>query len=456
MGIQVVILAAGSGKRMNSTVPKVLHLLAAKPLLHHVLDIAVQLSELDPIVVYGHLGKHVKSSINNHQVKWVEQEQQLGTAHALQQTLNILNDKDNVLVLYGDVPLISKHTLEELINNTKAGQIGMVTANLPDPFGYGRIKRNNAKKIIGIVEEKDANPKERKIQEINTGIYLLPAKFLKKALPKIKNNNQQNEFYLTDIIALAAKEKIKINSVHPQAIEEILGVNDRIQQAHLERYYQRCQANKLMLAGVTLIDPVRLDIRGEIKTGKDVVIDINVICEGNVSLDDGCKIGANSILRNVSLGKNVIVKPNSIIDGAVIANDCEIGPFARIRPDTHLASSVHIGNFVEIKKSHVGEGSKINHLTYVGDAEIGSEVNIGAGTITCNYDGVNKSKTIIGDKVFVGSSSNLVAPVKIGKGATIGAGSTITQDAPENKLTVARAKQITIEGWERPKKKVSA
>lgn len=454
MAIQVVILAAGIGKRMNSSMPKVLHALAAKPLLAHVLETATQLSQQPPIVVYGHQGEQVKTATTSHDIKWVEQKQQLGTAHALQQTLPLLNDKDTVLVLYGDVPLTSKQTLENFINDTKPGQIGIVTANLANPYGYGRIKRK-AKNITGVVEEKDATATERKIKEINTGIYLLPVKFLKKALPKIKNKNKQSEYYLTDIIALAAKEKIKINSVQPQAIEEILGINDRLQQANLERYYQRYQAEKLMQAGVTIIDPSRLDIRGNIIAGKDVTIDINVILEGKVILGDGCQIGANCILRNVILGENVIVKPNSILEGAEIANDCAIGPFARIRPDTNLASNVHIGNFVEIKKSHVGMGTKINHLTYIGDAEIGTGVNIGAGTITCNYDGVNKFKTIIADNVFVGSNSSLVAPVKIGKAATIGAGSTITEDVPENKLTLARARQTTIEGWEKPKKKVA-
>ena len=386
-------------------------------------------------------------------MRWIEQKEQLGTGHALLQALPAINADDRVLVLYGDVPLISEEILKTLISTTPTNAIGMLTAQLANPTGYGRIKRDKQHNIVGIVEEKDATEKEKAITEINSGIYFVPANYLKKWLPELNNQNAQKEYYLTDIIACADKENIKVHAVSPRYTEEILGVNDRIQLAQLERFYQWQQAEKLMRQGVTLYDPMRLDVRGEVQVGRDVTIDVNVILEGRVVIGDECIIGPNVMLCNTELGARVEVRANSVIDGAEIATGCIIGPFARIRPGTVLATNTHVGNFVEIKNSIVGESSKINHLSYVGDSEVGKRVNIGAGTITCNYDGVNKHKTIIGDEAFIGSNTQLVAPVRIGEGATIGAGSTITEDAPAKQLTVARTRQQTIKDWQRPVKK---
>ena len=453
MSIQVVVLAAGQGKRMHSALPKVLHTIAGRTLLEHVLATAASLStEAVPIIVYGHEGEVLQRALSHHPVQWAEQKEQLGTAHALQQALPLINDADDVLILYGDVPLISTETLQQLIASTPADSMSILTAELSNPFGYGRIKRDEQQKITGIVEEKDASLAEKHITEVNSGIYLVPAALLKKWLPMLKNNNAQKEFYLTDIIDLAVKENIPVHNVKLMASEEILGVNDRVQLAQLERHYQRRVAERLLRQGVTIMDPARIDVRGVLQVGKDVTIDVNVLFEGRVEMGDGCHIGPNVILRNTILAERVEVKANSLIDGAEIAEDCVIGPFARIRPGTVLASHAHIGNFVEVKNSQVGSHSKINHLSYVGDSEVGERVNIGAGTITCNYDGVNKHKTIIGDDAFIGSGTELVAPVAIGEGATIGAGSTITHDAPAEKLTIARVQQRTIEEWERPVK----
>lgn len=454
MKIQVVILAAGQGKRMFSKLPKVLHTLAGKPLLEHVITVARAIEpHLPPIIVYGHQGQELLDKLNHHEnVKWIKQDEQLGTGHALLQALPEIADNTRVLVLYGDVPLISRETLQKLIAATPSDAIGMITAFLPNPHGYGRIIRDQDNQIIRIVEEKDATDTERAITEINPGIYLVPVKNLKKWLPNLENNNSQHEYYLTDIIALAVKEDIEIHSVQPDYVEEILGINDKIQLSHLERFYQHQSAIKLMRQGVTIKDPARLDIRGDVKMGRDVVIDINVILEGNVVIGDECIIGPNTILRNVKLGNQIHIKENTVIEDAQIANQCIIGPFARIRPGTVLSDNVHIGNFVEIKKSLIKQGSKVNHLSYVGDTEVGKGVNIGAGTITCNYDGVNKHKTLIGDHAFIGSGTQLVAPVSIGADAVIGAGSTITQDAPPDKLTLARVMQQTVNEWRKPKK----
>lgn len=454
MAIQVVILAAGQGKRMFSRQPKVLHSIAGKPMLQHVIDTASHLSpHVSPIIVYGHQGRLIQDAFAHQTLRWAEQKEQLGTGHAVQQALSQIQDNDQVLILYGDVPLISESTLKKLIEGTNANALGMLTATLQSPQGYGRIKRDKHQHIVGIVEEKDANEEERAITEINPGIYLVAAKYLKKWLPVIGNQNAQNEYYLTDIIRLAVAENVTVHAVQPEVIEEILGVNDRIQLAHLERFYQRKTAEKLLRQGVTLYDPARFDVRGEVHLGQNVVIDVNVIFEGRVVIGDDCTIGPNTILRNTQLGKHVEIKANCVIDGAEIADDCIIGPFARLRPGTVLAKQVHIGNFVEVKNSSVNEKSKVNHLSYVGDSEIGRQVNIGAGTITCNYDGINKHKTVISDNVFIGSCTQLVAPVTIGTGATIGAGSTITRDAPPHKLTLSRVPQVTLEEWERPKKK---
>jgi bifunctional UDP-N-acetylglucosamine pyrophosphorylase/glucosamine-1-phosphate N-acetyltransferase len=453
MTIQTVILAAGQGKRMHSDLPKVLHCLAGKPMLEHVIETARKIMpDVKPVVVYGHQGDVLKTRLAHSPVNWVHQAEQLGTGHALQQALGHISDEALVLVLYGDVPLISVETLKRLIEKTPIDSIGMLTAMLDNPTGYGRIKRDKQQHIVGIVEEKDATADERHIHEVNSGIYLLPARRLKKWLPQLQNKNAQGEYYLTDVVAMAVKEAINVHAVHPENQTEICGINDRIQLAQAERFYQRKQADMLMRQGVTLIDPARVDIRGDVTIGRDVIIDVNVILEGRVVISDGCTIGANTIIRDSELGQRVEVRVNSVIEGASIGEHCVIGPFARLRPDSVLASHAHIGNFVEIKKSEIGEGSKINHLSYIGDSEVGSKVNIGAGTITCNYDGVNKHKTIIGDKAFIGSGTELVAPVTIGAGATIGAGSTITEDAPAEQLTVARAKQHTVQHWRRPEK----
>jgi len=450
MALTIVILAAGQGKRMQSAKPKVLHHLAGHSLLEHVISKALKFSsEIAPIVIYGHQGNQVREACGHFAVSWVEQKEQLGTGHALMQAMPQIALDDQVLVLYGDVPLIAEETLKQLIYTTPRHAIGLVTANLTNPAGYGRIKRDAQNKVIGIVEEKETNDIERAIQEINSGIYLIPAAYLQKWLAKLSKNNSQQEYYLTDIIPQALAENIAVHTVHPQHAEEIFGVNDRVQLAALERFYQRNYAEKLMYQGVTIMDPSRIDIRGELHAGQDVVIDIDVIIEGRVTLGDQCVIGAHSILRNATLGPRVEVRPHSVIDGAEIGADCLLGPFARLRPGTILAANIHIGNFVEIKNSEIGVGTKINHLSYIGDSVVGKKVIVGAGTITCNYDGVNKHRTVIHDDVFIGSNSQLVAPVTIGLGATIGAGSTITQDAPPHQLTLARAKQLSIEGWKR-------
>lgn len=454
MSLSTVILAAGQGKRMHSELPKVLHKLAGTPLLERVIQTAVSLdSTTQPIVVYGHQGERVKKTLDHLNVTWIEQAEQLGTGHAVQQALSQLPEKGRVLILYGDVPLIETKTLKNFIAETPENALGMITAELPDPTGFGRIIRDNNNNIISIIEEKDANAKQRLITEINTGIYLISVAHLQQWLPKITNNNGQKEFYLTDLIALAAAEKVEIHSISPNHYEEILGINDRLQLACLERFYQERFAEKLMLQGVTLLDPHRFDVRGEVSIAQDVIIDINVILEGHVKIGKGCLIGPNTLLRNVKLGDHVEIKANSVIDGAEIGDHCTIGPFARIRPGTHLSPQSHVGNFVEIKNSVIGLATKINHLSYIGDSEIGQRVNVGAGTITCNYDGMNKHKTIIGDNAFIGSNTELVAPVTIGEYATIGAGSTITRNAPAHQLTLCRGQQRTIENWQRPKKK---
>jgi len=454
MSLSTIILAAGKGKRMHSEIPKVLHKLAGKPLLEHVVLTAASLDKnRQPVVVYGHQGERVKSALDYLNVTWVEQTEQLGTAHAVQQAISHLPKEGRVLILYGDVPLIETLTLKKFINETPLDALGIITAELPDPTGFGRIIRDSKNTIISIVEEKDANTKQRAITEINTGIYLVSASHLQKWLPQITNHNAQQEFYLTDLIALAVNEKIPVHSAQPDEYEEILGINDRLQLACLERFYQERFAKKLMLQGVTLLDPHRFDARGDISIAQDVVIDVNVILEGNVKIGKHCVIGPNTLLRNVILGEHVDIQTNSVLDGAEIGDHCTIGPFARIRPGTILSSKSHVGNFVEIKNSTVGIATKINHLSYIGDSEIGQYVNIGAGTITCNYDGVNKHKTTIGDHAFIGSNTELVAPVTVGEQATIGAGSTITRNAPAHQLTLCRGQQRSIANWQRPTKK---
>jgi len=454
MSTRIVILAAGQGKRMYSDLPKVLHPLAGKPLLEHVIHTALTLAPaVQPLVIYGHEGEQVQKALGHWNVKWIAQKQQLGTGHALQQALPHLADDEQVLVLYGDVPLISHETLKKFIQETPAEALGLMTAYLPDPTGYGRILRDEDKNLRAIIEERDADDYLRGIKEVNTGIYYVSASHLKKWLPLLSKHNAQGEYYLTDIIPMALAENINICTIQPSCIEEILGVNDRQQLNTLERYYQENLALKLMRQGVTLYDPKRLDVRGELLVGRDVIIDVNVVMEGRVEIGDYCVIGPHVYLRNAQIGKAVEIRAHSMIDGADIADGCVVGPFARLRPGTVLAPQAHIGNFVEIKNSFIGEASKASHLTYIGDAEVGKRVNIGAGTITCNYDGVNKNKTIIGDGASVGAGTQLVAPVTVGVGAYIGAGSTITKDAPAQQLTLARSKQLTLEGWRSPKQK---
>jgi bifunctional UDP-N-acetylglucosamine pyrophosphorylase/glucosamine-1-phosphate N-acetyltransferase len=453
MHLGVLILAAGEGTRMQSRQPKVLHRLAGKQLLRHVIETARSINPDEITIVYGHGGEQVREVLAAPDLDWVEQKERLGTGHAVMQAIPNLQRVDQVLILYGDVPLISGSTLVSLLAALHHTELALLTVDLPDPAGYGRIVRDRDDRVVRIVEQKDASERELQISEINTGIMAIRRDRLEAWLDRIENNNAQNEYYLTDIIAMAVADGVNIQVVHPVCEEEVMGVNDRKQLAYLERYYQSQRADELMQSGVTLSDPARIDIRGCLKTGKDVFLDFNTLFKGEVTLADGVKIGPNVSIKNSTIGANTEILANSVIEGAVIGADCRIGPFARIRPETSLADTVHVGNFVEIKKSQVATKSKINHLSYVGDATVGSEVNIGAGTITCNYDGANKFQTVIGDRAFIGSDSQLVAPVTVAEGSTIGAGSTITRDAPANTLTLSRAKQITVEGWKRPVKK---
>ena len=451
MTLAVVILAAGKGTRMKSSMPKVLHPLAHKPLVQHVIDTARSLDPSQIVVVYGHGGDQVREVVIDADLSWAEQAEQLGTGHAVQQAMPHIKEADRVLVLYGDVPLTSAETLRELLDQAGKG-MGLLTINLDDPSGYGRIVRDDKGAVERIVEQKDANADELAIQEVNTGIMVFPGEKLSGWLNGLSNNNAQGEYYLTDLLAMAVSDGVSIAVTQPEHQFEADGVNNKLQLAELERAYQRLQADRLMTDGVLLRDPNRFDLRGSLMHGTDCEIDINVIIEGNVTLGNNVKIGANVVLRNVSIGDNTVVVENCIFDNATVGADCTIGPFSRLRPGADLIGGAHIGNFVEIKKSVVGLGSKVNHLTYIGDSQIGAGVNIGAGTITCNYDGANKHTTVIGDNAFIGSNSALVAPVTIGKGATIGAGSVIRKDTPDDKLTLSGGKQVTIENWERPKK----
>lgn len=453
MGLSIVILAAGQGKRLHSDLPKVLHALAGKPLLEHVYQAAAGLSKATLYVIYGHGGERVPTALAHLPVRWIEQPEQLGTGHAVAQALPFIPSADTVLVLYGDVPLIAPETLQRLLDASARGRFGLLTAKLDKPAGYGRIVRNDDGAVERIVEEKDAGEKERAIDEVNTGILAVSAGLLKGWTARLDNRNAQGEYYLTDVIAMAVADKVPIDTIAPGSPFEVMGVNDRIQLAELERHYQRLQAQRLMREGVTLLDPARFDLRGELGVGRDVVIDINVVIEGRVRLGNRVTIGPNAYIRDTEMADDVTVLPHCVIEGAVIGQGSRIGPFSRVRPGTLLAEEVHIGNFVEIKKSKVNRGSKINHLSYVGDADVGKNVNIGAGTITCNYDGANKHRTSIGDDVFIGSDTQLIAPVRVGEGATIGAGTTVASDAPAGMLTIGRARQMVIPNWQRPQKK---
>ena len=451
MSTSVIILAAGKGTRMRSSLPKVLQPLAGRPLLGHVIETAKKLNAKNIITIFGHGGDLVQQAFAQENVQWVEQAEQLGTGHAVKVTLPVLPTDGVSLILSGDVPCISQETLEKLLAVSRETGIGLVTLTLADATGYGRIVRKN-NEIQAIVEHKDASDAQRQIKEINTGIYCVSNAKLHQWLPKLSNNNAQGEYYLTDIVAMAIADGLEVASVEPERAFEVEGVNDRIQLAALEREFQAYQAKLLMQQGVHIIDPNRFDLRGNLTVGQDVRIDINVIIEGNCELGNNVEIGAGCVIKNTKIASGTKVQPYSIFDNAVVGEDTQIGPFARLRPGAKLANEVHIGNFVEVKNSIIGLGSKANHFTYLGDAEVGAGSNIGAGTITCNYDGANKFKTIIGDSAFIGSNSSLVAPVNIGNGATVGAGSVITRDVAENSLAFERSKQVAKENYQRPQK----
>jgi len=449
--LNIVILAAGKGTRMYSDRPKVLHALAGKPLVQHVLDCAMSLQPRQVCVVYGHGGEAVPQALANYGAQFVIQEPQLGTGHAVQQALPHLADDSRTLILYGDVPLIQHSTLHQM---QQAGEgLVLLTVHLDNPTGYGRIVRNAEGDVQRIVEQKDASPEELAIQEVNTGIMLAPTARLRAWLGRLNNNNAQGEYYLIDIVALAVAEGMAVHTVHPGERWEVEGINNKHQLAQLERIWQEVVADRLMAQGVTLADPGRIDVRGELICGRDVEIDVGCIFEGRVVLGDRVKVGAYSVIRNAAIAQGTQIAPYSHIDSSEVGANCHIGPYARLRPGSKLHDEAHVGNFVEIKNSEIGPGSKTNHLSYIGDSTVGSRVNIGAGTITCNYDGANKHRTIIEDDAFIGSDTQLVAPVTVGKGATIGAGSTITRDAPAGELTLSRSKQITVAGWQRPVKR---
>lgn len=452
--MNVVILAAGMGKRMQSNLPKVLHPIAGKAMLQHVIATARQLhgnNAAKICVIYGHGGEQVPSAVAADDIAFAKQEPQLGTGHAVAQAIPHLDDAVPTLILYGDVPLTRSTSLQRLVAAAGSDKLAILTAQMADPTGLGRIIREDGK-IRRIVEQKDANEVERAVTEINTGIMVAPTAALKKWLGQLSNQNAQGEYYLTDIVASAVADGVEVTSAQPDAIWETMGVNSKVQLAELERVHQKNIALNLLEQGVTLLDPTRIDVRGSLICGRDVTIDVGCVFEGQVELADGVKIGAHCVIKNAKIGAGSDIKPFCHIEDAVVGEKGQIGPYARLRPGTELAQDVHIGNFVEVKNSQIAAHSKANHLAYLGDATIGSRVNIGAGTITCNYDGVNKSRTVIEDDAFIGSDSQLIAPVRVGKGATLGAGTTLSKDAPEGKLTVSRARQVTVEGWQRPVK----
>ncbi|WP_374277262.1 bifunctional UDP-N-acetylglucosamine diphosphorylase/glucosamine-1-phosphate N-acetyltransferase GlmU [Azonexus sp.] len=449
--MQIVILAAGQGKRMHSNLPKVLHPVAGKPLAQHVIDTARTLSPEKLVVVYGHGGDVVRSTLAAPDISWAEQAQQLGTGHAVAQAVPELTDAAQTLVLYGDVPLTTAATLRRLLQAGRDG-LAILTVDLADPTGYGRIVRDAGGQVQRIVEEKDATADEKAIREVNTGIMAMPTARLRDWLGRLKNDNAQGEYYLTDVVSLAVGEGLPVRTAQPDGEWEVLGVNSKVQLAELERQHQRNIADGLLVAGVRLADPARIDVRGQLKHGRDVAIDVGCVFEGEVELGDAVEVGPYCVLKNVRVGAGTRIAAFCHFEDALIGPDGVLGPYARLRPGTELGAEVHIGNFVEVKKSLIGDQSKANHLAYIGDAEIGRRVNVGAGTITCNYDGANKHKTIIEDDVFIGSDTQLVAPVVVGRGATLGAGTTLTKDAPPEALTVSRPKQLTVAGWARPEK----
>jgi len=452
MAFSVVVLAAGKGTRMKSALPKVLHKVGGVPMVQRIINTVKSLGADNIHLVYGHGGEQLQATIQEDSVTWCLQAEQLGTGHAVQQAAPNINDNEDVLILVGDAPLIRKETLSALQAVKASCDLALLTVELDDPTGMGRIVRENDN-ITAIVEHKDATDAQREIKEINTGMMMMSGADLKRWLGNLSNDNAQGEYYLTDVIAMAAAEGKRIQSAQPESPVEVEGVNNRLQLSNLERALQRRQANELMMNGVTLLDPARFDLRGTLHTGNDVVIDVNVIVEGNVTLGDNVTIGANCILRNCHIADNAAIEANSIIEEAQVGEACNVGPYARLRPGAVMHKQAKVGNFVEMKKTVLGEGAKANHLTYLGDAEVGPNANIGAGTITCNYDGVNKSKTRIGENAFIGSNSSLVAPVVIGDGATVGAGSVITTEVEDNALAVARGKQRNIANWPRPTKK---
>jgi len=451
--MQVVVLAAGQGKRMRSDLPKVLHHLAGKPLLAHVLDTAHEIGAGSVCVVYGHGGERVREAFAGRPgVRWVKQDPQLGTGHAVMQAAPLLEEAGQVLVLYGDVPLTRADTLRRLLSVAAGGSLAVLTVAMDVPYGYGRIVRDAAGRVVRVVEEKDATDAQRAIREVNTGIMALPATSLRRWLGMLRNDNAQGEYYLTDLVGLAVAEGVAVETAQPAEAWETLGVNSKAQLADLERILQRDIAARLMEAGVTLADPARIDVRGQLQCGRDVEIDVNCLFEGRVELGDDVRVGPNCVLRNVSVGRGTRIAPFSLLDDSAVGCDCQIGPFSRLRPGNVLGEDVHIGNFVEIKNSRIAARSKANHLSYVGDATVGSDVNIGAGTITCNYDGANKHRTVIEDNVHIGSDTQLVAPVTVGRGATTGAGATVVKDIPPGALMYTKAETVIRSGWQRPAK----
>jgi len=452
MPLDVVVLAAGQGTRMRSCLPKVLQPLAGRPLLSHVLEMASSLKGARLHVVYGHGGGQVPDAFPDAAVHWVEQAEQLGTGHAVEQAMPGVEDGGTVLVLYGDVPLVRRETASRMAT-VGADGLALLTVRMDDPTGYGRIVRDDAGKVTRIVEEKDADEDERAITEVNTGLLAAPAAKLRSWLSRLDNSNAQGEFYLTDVVGLAVSDGVPVSTVKAGDIEEVMGVNDKLQLAEAEAALRRRRVEELMKQGATVADPDRLDVRGKVTCGQDVFLDVGVVLEGTITLGDGARIGPYCVIRDCHIGEAAVIHPHSVLEEAQVGEACSVGPFARLRPGTRMAVRSKVGNFVEVKNTELGEGSKANHLSYVGDSTVGKDVNIGAGTITCNYDGANKHRTVIGDRAFIGSGVELVAPIEVGDDATIGAGSTISKKAPAGTLTVARSRQMTVPGWKRPVKK---